>query len=426
MKLKVAWTKLGLIAIILFNHASFGMTITEYSHAIEELQAKLLEIHQQFYGQSNNIAILELLLTHLFKINYRDLSTYSQSEKKNAIYKAFTNLGIRNSTELEEWSFTNFVLHSTLAENLLNSIKVSWNKQADNTVATELLLNRLFKMDYQELINTDIDRKKLDTQMLFNQLGKLIKNPFDVPIDYVGDYIPSHFTAERPGVGSLVSAENAALDSMIADKDHFKDLILVSGQRQEGDTCGSHAIINAWAIEQLLKEKKEITAVNIFEITAPYFGSLSYEYTKTNEDYPINEFIEDNEICNQQIPKLIEDKFEQTNFKKRVMFVGYHSLEGIESGVNITGLADSPNWFLHSGSIAEIASQIKVLLTLKPHVQHFVYNSGGHWVLASVVQQPGQDAVIYFIDSMGNKAIDEDDPIMSRFVLSLYENFVKR
>lgn len=317
-------------------------------------------------------------------------------------------------------------------KNQLLEVKIHLEKHRDNITFLELTLNQIFNIKYQDLLTDKLENKKLDLDF---KLKNLVTTAVDKSSSFDDDFdfpkIDRAYADLR--TGPLIPEELALLEEIKVDNSHFKDLKLVPGQIQHGVTCGSHAIINAWAIEELLTKSRKITAANIFEITRPFFSHESQKYTKTGEPYVINNFIHANEICG-QIPKLIENELDQINFQDRLNFLGYHTANiGVgqmlaieEAGVHLQDKFTSDETFLNFQVMSKMRDKYKSLLQIPPYVEHFIYNSGNHWVLASVVQKPGTDAIIYFIDSLDRGAIDINHPIITRFILSLYENFVKK
>jgi hypothetical protein len=455
LKLKLILSKFTLLSAILTNQTALSMSITDYSHTIDDLKTDLSAIHQQYLDNANNVVVLETLTNQLFHLDYPTITTQGLDAKKNILNEIFKNISLNSHSTLSSWNLNDFIrqLQKTGAD--LELVKQTVSNNHNNVAFLEIVLKTIFGFDYAMLIRTNFGNKKLNFQSKLKKIDTPIipvKTPRkQEPVIVTKPYLPvitdkTPIPAKRVVVepeqkdayadvrtGPLIPAEIALLREMESDHAHFRDLGIVEGQHQKGVTCGSHAIINAWAIEQLLTTGQEITAANIFAITAPYFGAESATYTKTGRYYPINHFIHVEEICT-QIPKLLQTELEQTDFKNRLNFAGYHTADigtgrkGVvleEAGVHLQDKFTTDEDFLNLQNMSWMRDQYKQLLAKPPHVEHFLYNSGGHWVLASVVQRPGEDAVVYFIDSMGSEALNRYSPITSRLVLSLYENFVK-
>ena len=385
------------LLLLAFYFQANGSTVHSYISNITNLKVLLLKTQKQFNSNHRNVAILELLLNKIFNISYQLLISENYATKYNALTSGLHMLDIGTYTEKNSWNFNNFNSKATHAATLLNNIKTDFtaNHHINNTAIIELLLQILFGEKYIDLISTNLITKQIDLEMSFKRLSWLASVK-DSP------YL----------TGLLTLPEILDLHAMQLDTDHFTELKLVPGQRQKGATCGSHAILNAWAIEQLLAAELPITAHNIFTITAPILAK---------PDYAIDSFIFPDEVC-MRIPHFIETKMAQTGFKHRLNFLAYHNL-GVAVGVHYTEKPAAANWFLNLGQIPLMKEQLEKMMSISPHVQHFIYNTGAHWVLASIVQKPHSSTKLYFIDS-AESAVDADE-VRSRFVLSLYENFVK-
>lgn len=440
-------TKLfGVLCFLSANNISFCSSIEDYSKQIEELKTELIQIYQQYLSRPNNIAILETLLNKLLKNDYQLIIKQDLDTKKNIIKKIFDDLNLKNESMLTSWNLDDFIKQSEKITTKIDLIKATLTANFTNIVFIEIILKNLFGVEYSKIIKDDFKNKKTYVENKLNKLEKLkiadtadtlepeIKNTLEPetalvvnkePIKTEASEVLLYDVYDDSRTGPLIPQEENSLKEMKADTAHFKDLKIVDGQRQKNATCGSHAIINAWAIEQLLKDHKEITAANIFEITAPYFIEGS--------EYPIDRFIHSEEVC-EQIPKFIEKQIDQTDFKNRLNFLSYYYGNVIdrrgfvleEVGVHLTDKFTSDKSFEYSFRISDLSAQYKALLARPPHVEHFLFNSRAHWVLASVVQEPGKNRVIYYIDSLGGSPLSKFNPKVARFVISLYENFVKR
>jgi hypothetical protein len=394
--------RLFLIFILIPHITTHALPFADYVITTTDLQSNLQEIQFERDAINRNIPILEMILHVIFNIPYSTLAIADFSTKQDMLGQFFGVFKIkyRENKGITSWKFNDFFNKANQLKIKLDTIKASIaSSDMNNVSVVELLLHNLFNISYQELIKMALTDKNIYLKMSLANLDHAARSSL------------GHGNAK---INALSATETTAIDDMTADTAHFKTLGLVDGQRQHGATCGSHAIANAWAIDQLLQEGTEITAANIYTKTSNFIHSK----------YAINKFIFSPEVACRvpHIPYFTTHNSEQDAFTKRINFLAYHNV-GQKIGVHYTEKPSPPSWFSNQGHLPFMREQLETMMEAEPHVQHFIYNTNGHWILASVVQKPGTEPKVYFIDSDGGSATG--DEVRSRFSLALYNNFVK-
>lgn len=158
-----------------------------------------------------------------------------------------------------------------------------------------------------------------------------------------------------------------ALGAQILAVPHIQQIRVI---QQTGSSCGYHSVYNAQAVETLALAGMPLTAASIVQEAVQY-----------------RNFIQRDAILGDTIIDLANQ-------------LGIANLYCI-NGRN--GLA-----FAGSSQDAQDGHQfLNDVRTQRQHVQpmigHFVVNTGGHWVVFSVIKNPGQEATIVYMDSMNTQ-----------------------
>lgn len=137
--------------------------------------------------------------------------------------------------------------------------------------------------------------------------------------------------------------------------------------QQTGASCGYHATYNAQAVETLALQGDQLTSAAIVREAGQY-----------------RNFIQRDAILGDTIIDLANQ-------------LGIGNLYCINgrNGLNFAGAcrgAQDGNQFLR-----DVATQQHHVL---PLIGHFIVNTGGHWVLFSVVKHPGQQPTVLYMDSV--------------------------
>ncbi len=165
--------------------------------------------------------------------------------------------------------------------------------------------------------------------------------------------------------GQLIARTQSIIDLLNnrIDPTNSAQVSIMKTNCQSGATCGGHAIINAQAIQQLFNSNKVITAENIKANAQLYTGFIPGENLETSELYTFAD----------------------------------------QLGVQIFTLYINGNRQLAPMTTYRIPEFQTLLRDLhnpnKRICEHFVFNTGGHWVVASIVKERNQTPHIYYQDS---------------------------
>lgn len=137
--------------------------------------------------------------------------------------------------------------------------------------------------------------------------------------------------------------------------------------QQTGSSCGYHAVFNAKAVETLALQGRQLTAAAVVQEARQYRQHIQRDALLADTIIDLaNQLDIENLYC--------------VNGGRGLAFAG--SSLGSQDG----------NQFL-----ADIAAQRQPAHTM---IGHFVVNTGGHWVVFSVVKQPGQEPTVLYMDSI--------------------------
>ena len=396
---------LGLSLILHIN--IHGIPFSNYVRSADRYKGLMKTIHGHLQsGDINNVAIVIYLLHKLFKVPYSKIVKADLKTKQNTLLGKFASLAMTNDTIMESKPFSEYVLMANMCMSDLasiNNLKITRDK---NNVAILLyLLHALFGDKYKDLVAIDFITKQtalLGRLATLDKISKLESAP-SRSSGADGD-------GEEKDDDSEIEAEKTEFNR-ITTTDQFKLLQPSDAQIQIGSTCGTHSIVNAWTIEQLLAEGKEITANNIFN-----------RAISTVDSCGIDALVEPDVVLS-RASSFIPDISTRTNFIGRINFLAHSPFYGYNDKYNI--YISSPDGESAS-NLSDIRPIISSLSSQPPYIEHFVCNTGLHWILISILHKPGEQPVMYYIDSAGADIdIIRDHTPRRSFVLSLYENFVK-
>jgi len=156
-----------------------------------------------------------------------------------------------------------------------------------------------------------------------------------------------------------------------------KNLERITAIKQQGATCGHHAIFNARAIQNLIDQNKPIIAANIQQETRQYLPRI-----KDHNDREISE--------------LLTEHAQDLNLHNlNLYFIECDDQAGfIPAGIGFNTPEDH-NTFLQT-------------IWLENKIGHFICNTGGHWVTLTVLKLAGDvEPRVIFMDSANPKVISQ-------------------
>ena len=168
---------------------------------------------------------------------------------------------------------------------------------------------------------------------------------------------------------------------------HFK------ATQQGPNQCGSRSVANALAVQEIINADEPLTSANIRNHAAHYDGIL---INQVIEDDIVANLARENHLFNAHV--LAKSPKEQTG--EHPPYVVY-SLD------------------TQSHSLEELIDSMLIESILTAQL---ICNTGGHWVLISIVKQEGKKPLILYMDS-GNGQLNDNSPATS-FILYLYEHCI--
>ena len=168
-----------------------------------------------------------------------------------------------------------------------------------------------------------------------------------------------HTFIQRLGLAYLL-----ALGAQIVAVPHIQQIRVT---QQTGSSCGYHSVYNAQAVETLALAGRPLTAASIVQEAGQYRNFIQ-------RDAILGDIIID--LANQ---------------------LGIENLYCINGGNGLAFGGSSQNAQDGHLFLNDVATQ-------RQHAQlmigHFVVNTGGHWVVFSVIKNPGQEATVLYMDSI--------------------------
>ena len=384
---------LNLIGAFGINNSISGaeLTVKQYQHLARFTRINLHNIQEHWRFHQRNPAILEYILHTTFDIPYSTLINLDLDSKSHLLEQKLELFDLKEPLRLRDWRFADFEIPAILSHDALTNIFSQ--PISNNLPVLELLLHELFAYSYPDLTHTQIQLKQLNWQMFQKQLQAIYQIAYP-------DHNPKRLTT---GEEELFQA--------ITKSPNFAQINLKEGQQQKGATCGTHSIANAWAIEQLIESNTPISAINI---TNQIKAIVTYCAT--------DDLVEPETILS-KATFMIPEKFEREAFLSRLNFLNYNTATGsydVQYLVDQAILQYLPRWFMPQISLHQMAPQIKALMSLPPHIAHFICNTGyGHWFLMSVIEKTDHTYQIIYIDS----ATNEFSEGRKRLVIALFSNF---
>lgn len=395
-----------LLSLSLILHINIhGIPFSNYVRSANSYKSLMKTIHGHLQsGDINNVAVVIYLLNKLFKVPYSEIVKADLKTKQDTLLSKFKSLGMTSDTAMDSKPFSDYVLMATRSMSNLTIINTLKSNRDKNNVAILLyLLHKLFGDEYKDLAKIDFDTKQA---VLLGRLTTLDKISKLEPIPLSSSAVAASDSYD----GSNIEAEKTEFNRITAT-DQFKLLQPSAAQIQKGNTCGTHSIVNAWTIEQLLAKNKEITANNVFD-----------RAINTVTNCGIDALVEP-DIVLSRASSFIPNIITRTNFIKRINFLAHSPFYGYNDKYNV--YIASPDG-TSIAAINSIKPKIRSLSSRLPYIEHFVCNTGLHWILISILHKPGELPIMYYVDSAGAPiTVARDHTPRRSFVLSLYENFVK-
>ena len=384
---------LNLIGAFGINNSISGaeLTVKQYQHLARFTRTNLHNIQKHWQFHQRNPAVIEYLLQTIFETPFSTLISLDLDSKTHLLEQKLQLFRLPPETSRRDWQFTNFEIPVILSHDALTNFFSQ--PISNNLPLLELLLHELFTYSHQELAQTPFAIKQLNWQMFNQQLQAV----------YLTVYPANNPKKLTTGEEELFQA--------ITKSPNFAQINLKKDQQQKGATCGTHSIANAWAIEQLIESNTPISAINI---TNQIKAIVTYCAT--------DDLVEPETILS-KATFMIPEKFEREAFLSRLNFLNYNTATGsydVQYLVDQAILQYLPRWFMPQISLHQMAPQIKALMSLPPHIAHFICNTGyGHWFLMSVIEKTDHTYQIIYIDS----ATNEFSEGRKRLVIALFSNF---
>lgn len=384
---------LGLMGMLWSNKAALGIAaaLMQNHHITEFARHNLLEIQRHWRFHQRNLAIIEYLLHTIFEIPESKLIELDLDSKIHLLEQKLTLFQLKDDHRLRNWSWNDFEIPAILSHDALENIFSQSVSQ--NLPLLELLLQELFQYSPTELSQTSLDLKQLNWQMFQQQLRAIYQIIYP-----------------DPNPKQLTAAEEKLFQQTIKSP-NFAQITLKEEQQQKGATCGTHSIANAWAIEQLINEGRTINATNI---TDKVHDIITHCAT--------DDLVEPEIILN-KAEMMIPNPRERKEFLSRINFLNYDAASRsytVQYLVDQAILQYLPRWFMPQVNLRQMAPQIKALMTISPHITHFICNTGyGHWFLISMIEKADHFYQLIYIDSATNELSDG----RKRLIIALFNSF---
>ncbi len=168
-----------------------------------------------------------------------------------------------------------------------------------------------------------------------------------------------HIFMQRLGLVYLL-----AIGAQILAVPHIQQIQVT---QQAGSSCGYHSVYNAQAVETLALDGRQLTAAAVVQEARQY-----------------KNFIERDAILGDTIIDLAN----QLDIGNLYCISGRNGLVFAGSSMG----AQDGNQFLNDIATQRYQDQSMI--------GHFVVNTGGHWVVFSVIKHPGQEMTIVYMDSL--------------------------
>jgi hypothetical protein len=168
------------------------------------------------------------------------------------------------------------------------------------------------------------------------------------------------------------------------------DIHQIKVTQQGPDQCGSRSVANALAIQDLVNGHQLLTSANIRSTAAEYNRIL---LSHVVEDDTVRNMAQANHLFNAHImsraPKHMHGPF--------IPFI----VQSVDT---------------YEGSLDDVVFELRTEQTI---TAHFICNTGGHWVVISIIKQKGVVPAILYMDSCNSQL--EDDSIAAEYIRYLYE-----
>ena len=166
------------------------------------------------------------------------------------------------------------------------------------------------------------------------------------------------------------------------------------GVTQQGpNQCGSRSVANALAVQDIIMAGEPLTSANIRAHATPYDRIL------------INRIIEWNEVAD----------LARLNHLFNAHILGKTPKEQL--GATNPYIVYSTDRQAHS-----LDEFIETLLIEPTITAHVICNTGGHWVLVTIIKQEGQISQILYMDSCNS--VLRDDSVATAYIQYLYANCI--
>jgi hypothetical protein len=393
------------IIIILGVHTTTNCTIfRKYVEDIAELKQSspqsnnwqlVINIKNNFTNDINNISILEFLLFSLFNYEYDLIVELTRIDKVDLLNKKFKNL------------------LTSITPNIPYAIPLDPVKSNAIEVGTPVfgaIEEKVFRRQPEKIEEDEID---LSNTKFIQVVGT--KNPEPDIIWNENTY----------------SAKYHYIQPYINANKQFKLIQPRHTQIQKKEVCALYSIVNAWVLEQLIKTGEAVDADAIFEKSKLIVERI---YTNAAEK---NEYLEGQIDPNQIFNKLqyfIEDESTQKEFKSHLNTLGIvlHKIFAQKETIlpqEIQNTFIGTQVFFDSEDqqplIPNYVNALKLyMLHNNKHIEHFICNTGGHWILISIVNSPGNEPTMYYIDSSGSP-LDGAKRARINFILTLFNQFIE-
>ena len=163
--------------------------------------------------------------------------------------------------------------------------------------------------------------------------------------------------------------------------------------QQGSNQCGSRSVANALAVQNIIMSGEALTPANIRAHASHFDGIL------------INRVIEDNVVADLADTHGLENTLIMAKIPKE------------QKGVNEPFIVYSLDAQTHS-----LDALVENMLTNETMTAHIICNTGGHWVLVTVIKQAGQKPTILYMDS-GNAPL-ANNSIATDMIQYLYEHCI--
>ena len=195
---------------------------------------------------------------------------------------------------------------------------------------------------------------------------------------------PTHKGSPTTKDSSSHTAQAAATVITIAEPQ-----MIMAVKQTDGATCGIHALANAYAVNRCLTTGQQLTPQNI----QAQHGEI-YHLVKPRT--PVN-----NNLSNDEIATLAKKTAEHCpQLGNNIFFLGNHKDHGLcmsrKSLCIGTGDQVAP--------LVQMEHTVRKTITKHGSI-HFTLNTGGHWVLLSVIKTGPTTYTIIFLDSGNSQAV---------------------